>query len=589
MGETVKLPIGIESFEEIRTRGFYYVDKTGLIGELLDNWGKVNLFTRPRRFGKSLNMNMLKYFFEYGCDSTLFAGLEISGEKRKCEQYMGKFPVISVTLKGVSAGTYGTARNMLCSVIGNEALRFRFLAESDRLDEEEKERYRQLVTIGTGGEAQFIMSDDVLMDSLLTLCRLLHRHYSQKVILLIDEYDVPLDKAQQYGYYDEMVSLIRNLFSQSLKSNASLEFAVLTGCLRIAMSSAGRHMESIFSGLNNLNALSIVNIRFDEYFGFTDREVREMLKYYGLEAYHETVRTWYDGYQFGNAQVYCPWDAVNYCAELRSDGQAFPRAFWMNSSENDILRKFLQEARPGTRRELEDLVNGEGVVKRINQELTYRDLYENTDNLWSVLFSAGYLTQRERLDTDTYRLVIPNQEIRQIFIEKILEWFREEAGKDILKLNAFCMALAKGDAETAEKYFCSYLMKTISIRDTGVWKNRKENFYYEIFLGLLGHQEEWYVKSNVQSGPRGILADTWYSDILVESEEESLGIVIVVRYSEEGDPENMEKRCGEALEQIERMDYEDRLRENGIEKILKYGFACHRKKCRVKCAKKLLT
>lgn len=589
MGETVKLPIGIESFEEIRTRGFYYVDKTGLIGELLDNWGKVNLFTRPRRFGKSLNMNMLKYFFEYGCDSALFAGLEISREKRKCEQYMGKFPVISVTLKGVSAGTYGTARNMLCSVIGNEALRFRFLAESDRLDEEEKERYRQLVTIGTGGEAQFIMSDDVLMDSLLTLCRLLHRHYSQKVILLIDEYDVPLDKAQQYGYYDEMVSLIRNLFSQSLKSNASLEFAVLTGRLRIAMSSAGRHMESIFSGLNNLNALSIVNIRFDEYFGFTDREVREMLKYYGLEAYHETVRTWYDGYQFGNAQVYCPWDVVNYCAELRSDGQAFPRAFWMNSSENDILRKFLQEARPGTRRELEDLVNGEGVVKRINQELTYRDLYENTDNLWSVLFSAGYLTQRERLDTDTYRLVIPNQEIRQIFIEKILEWFREEAGKDILKLNAFCMALAKGDAETAEKYFCSYLMKTISIRDTGVWKNRKENFYYEIFLGLLGHQEEWYVKSNVQSGPRGILADTWYSDILVESEEESLGIVIVVRYSEEGDPENMEKRCGEALEQIERMDYEDRLRENGIEKILKYGFACHRKKCRVKCAKKLLT
>lgn len=564
MIQKLKLPIGIENFEDIRSEGFYYVDKTGLIKELLHNWGAVNLFTRPRRFGKSLNMSMFKHFFEYGCDSRLFEGLAISKERELCEEYMGKYPVISISLKDVGAGSYEKACSLLGSIIGNEAMRFLFLKESGRLSGEEKSQYERLVTIGTGKQPQFLMSDDVLTDSLLTLCKLLHRHYGQKAILLIDEYDVPLDKAERSGYYEEMVSLMRNLFSRVLKSNDSLQFAVLSGCLRIAK-------ESIFTGLNNLHVLSIMDVEYDEYFGFSDEEVREMLRYYGSDDKYELVRTWYDGYRFGNASVYCPWDVINYCAKLRADPNAAPRAFWANTSGNEIIRTFLGKAGPATRRELEQLMSGESICKKIRQELTYRDIYKDIDNLWSVLFTTGYLTQRGNSDGKLCQLAIPNLEIREIFTEQILEWFQEETRRDTPRLDAFCKAFPLADAETVETLFQAYLRKTISIRDTGVRKDKKENFYHGILLGLLSHREDWIVDSNAESGEG-------FSDILVEIEESGTGIVIEIKYPDDGD---LEKSCEDALTQIEEKGYAQRLIQDGMKNIVEYGIACYKKSCKV--------
>lgn len=563
MNKKVKLPVGIENFEEIRTEGFYYVDKTELIRELLDNWGKVNLFTRPRRFGKSLNMNMLQSFFEYGCNASLFEGLQISREPHYCEKYMGKFPVVSVTLKGVSAREYSTARGMLCSIIGNEAKRFGFLQSSDRLQDIDKKQYCALINVDANG--RFLMSDEVLTDSLRSLCELLHKHYGQKPILLIDEYDVPLDKAQQSGYYDEMVTLMRNLFGQALKTNKSLHFAVLTGCLRIAR-------ESIFTGLNNLKIFSITDARFASQFGFTAGDVKQLLEYYCLEEKFETICEWYDGYRFGNTEVYCPWDVINYVDLLCAEPSAAPRAFWVNTSGNDIIREFIRMATPGTRREIEVLVAGEAVTHRVRQELTYRELYNNIDNLWSVLFTTGYLTQRGAEMTDVYQLAIPNLEIRQIFVEQIQEWFREESRKDTSRLDALCAAFLQADAEAVETQFNAYLRKTISIRDTAVRKAKKENFYHGILLGLLSHREDWIVTSNAESGDG-------YSDILVEAEEESVGIVIEVKYAENG---NFEKGCRDALEQIDKMEYETELQQEGMARIIKYGIACYKKRCRVR-------
>ena len=560
-----KLPIGIEKFEEIRTEGFYYVDKTGLIRELLDNWGKVNLFTRPRRFGKSLNMSMLRCFFEYGCDSTLFDGLEIARQREYCQKYMGKFPVILITLKGVDARNYEEAAGMLRSIIGTAALRFQFLADSPRLSNEDKSLYRQLIKIDDSGKQGFSMPPEVLADSLRMLSELLRKHYGQNVILLIDEYDVPLDKAQQAGYYDEMVTLIRSLFGQALKTNDSLYFAVLTGCLRIAK-------ESIFTGLNNMNVFSTTSTQMGEYFGFTDDEVTEMLRYYGLEDNFETVKKWYDGYRFGTAQVYCPWDVINYCRDARFQPEAFPRAYWINTSGNDIIREFIRMATPGTRREIEALVAGETVTHRIRQELTYRELYDNIDNLWSVLFTTGYLAQRGAEDADVYRLAIPNLEIRQIFVEQIQEWFREESRKDTPRLDAFCSAFLRGDADAVETQLNTYLRKTISIRDTAARKTKKENFYHGMLLGLLSHREDWIVTSNTESGDG-------YSDILVEAEDQGIGIVIEVKYAEEG---KLDAACTEALEQISRLDYEDRLRQDGMDTVVQFGIACYKKRCIVR-------
>ncbi len=561
---TKKLPVGVEDFKEIRTGDYYYVDKTGLVAELIERRGKVNLFTRPRRFGKSLNISMLQYFFEYGCDPMLFNGLQIMQDKEICKKYMGKFPVVSVSLKDVDANCYKTARGLLCVIIGREATKFQFLMESDKLTSQEKARYQKLINAGKLDEPDFPMPDEVLISSLRTLTELLYKHYGEQVILLIDEYDVPLDKAQQSGYYDDMVTLIRTLFGQALKTNPNLYFAVLTGCLRIAK-------ESIFTGLNSLKVFSVTNVQYGEQFGFSDREVREMLEYYGFEKKYELIKAWYDGYHFGDMDVYCPWDVINYIDLMRVEPDASPYAFWVNTSGNEIIKKFLQKASAGTKRELEQLIAGKSVYKKINQELTYWDLYKNIDYLWSVLFTTGYLTQCKRIDGDIFELIIPNLEIRQIFIDQIMEWFQEEMGKDTPLIDAFCDAFIRGDAEAVEEQFNAYLLKTISIRDTNVRKGKKENFYHGILLGLLSHREDWWVRSNVESGDG-------FSDILVECEEKGIGIVIEVKYP---DGRDLEEECKIALKQIERMGYETKLKQDGMEKILRYGIACNRKKCKV--------
>ena len=565
--EKRKLPVGVEDFEKIRREGFYYVDKTTMIRDLLRKWGEVNLFTRPRRFGKSLNMSMLKAFFEIGCDKTLFDGLAISGEQDLCEKYMGKFPVISVSLKGVNGADYETARALLCSVIGNEAARFRFLLETDRISELEKELYRQLLVTDPNRQGMYAMADAVLMGSLKTLSMLLKEYYKTEVIILIDEYDVPLAKASERGYYESMALLIRNLFEQALKTNDSLYFAVMTGCLRVAK-------ESIFTGLNNLKLLSVTNVRFDEYFGFTDEEVRELLRYYGREDRYEAMREWYDGYRFGNVEVYCPWDVISYCDDLTDDPEAEPRDYWSNTSSNDVIRHFIEKVDHGlTRSEIEALVSGEILTKEIHEDLTYNRLYDSVDHIWSVLFATGYLTQRGKAEGKRYRLAIPNREIRNIFTEQIMTMFKEAVAKDGESLDAFCAALQKGDAREAERLFTAYLGKTISIRDTSVRKASKENFYHGILLGILGFKSGWYVRSNEESG------EGW-SDILVRLENEDTGMIIEIKYAEEG---RYAAACEQALRQIEEKDYTAKLKEEGCSLILKYAVACFRKKCRIVC------
>ena len=565
--EKRKLPVGVEDFEKIRREGFYYVDKTTMIRDLLRKWGEVNLFTRPRRFGKSLNMSMLKAFFEIGCDKTLFDGLAISGDQDLCEKYMGKFPVISVSLKGVNGADYETARALLCSVIGNEAARFRFLLETDRISELEKELYRQLLVTDPNRQGIYAMPDAVLMGSLKTLSMLLKEYYKTEVIILIDEYDVPLAKASERGYYESMALLIRNLFEQALKTNDSLYFAVMTGCLRVAK-------ESIFTGLNNLKLLSVTNVRFDEYFGFTDEEVRELLRYYGREDRYEAMREWYDGYRFGNVEVYCPWDVISYCDDLTDDPEAEPRDYWSNTSSNDVIRHFIEKVDHGlTRSEIEALVSGEILTKEIHEDLTYNRLYDSVDHIWSVLFATGYLTQRGKAEGKRYRLAIPNREIRNIFTEQIMTMFKEAVAKDGESLDAFCAALQKGDAREAERLFTAYLGKTISIRDTSVRKASKENFYHGILLGILGFKSGWYVRSNEESG------EGW-SDILVRLENEDTGMIIEIKYAEEG---RYAAACEQALRQIEEKDYTAKLKEEGCSLILKYAVACFRKKCRIVC------
>ena len=549
-----KLPIGIDSFEKIIRHNFYYVDKTEMITELLHNWGEVNLFTRPRRFGKSLNMNMLQSFLEIGCDKSLFNGLKVSREKELCEEYMGKFPVISLTLKNVEGLNFESARKSLKNTLGMEAWRLSALAESSRLTEEEKNSYKALTVVDDHGD--FKMSDATMEKALLILTVLLEKHYGKKAVLLIDEYDVPLDKAFQYGYYDEMVSLIRNMFGNVLKTNSSLFFAVLTGCLRIAK-------ESIFTGLNNFNVFSITSVQFDEFFGFTDDEVAEMLKYFGLSDYHETIREWYDGYQFGKKAVYCPWDVISYCRNLCADPDAIPEDFWSNTSSNSIVSRFIDKANKQTRDEIENLISGETVIKEIKQELTYNELDKSIENLWSILFTTGYLTQRERIDSRKLRLAIPNIEIKELFELQIREWFQEKSSEDVKKLDKLCMAFPDGDAETIEDLFNDYLWNTISIRDTAV-KGRKENFYHGVLLGLLSHMENWAVWSNIESGEG-------YCDILLEVPENRVGVVIEMKYAQE---DRMEAACTEALKQIEQRQYAARLKSDGMKNIVNYGIAC---------------
>ena len=560
-----KLPVGIENFEEFSSEDFYYVDKTLFIKELLQNWGKVNLFTRPRRFGKTLNMNMLKCFFEVGGNPALFEGLKISQEKSLCEEYMGKFPVISISLKSVDGLDFQTATAALRRVIGNEALRFKFLSESRQLAHDDKELYSGLVTVKDG---RFLMMDDILADSLKTLSQLLHKHYGQKVILLIDEYDVPLDKAFQAGYYDEMVNLIRNLLGNALKTNDSLYFAVLTGCLRISK-------ESIFTVLNNLKVHTISDVRYDEFFGFTSADVDELLRFYGLTDYKDVFRDWYDGYRFGNADVYCPWDVINYCDELLANPAAPPQNYWANTSGNDLILRLLKKADQTTKDEMEELLNGGEITKKIRQELTYRDIDDSVENVWSVLYSTGYLTGKHvaNEDADIFSLWIPNGEIRKLFSDLVQDWFREVTRSDSARINRFCAAFPTGDADTIQDMLHDYLWDSISVRDTAVRTNMKENFYHGMVLGLLRSQGTWLVKSNAETGEG-------YSDISVCTPER-IGIVIELKYANDG---NLEAACEEALKQIESKQYAEGLKRRGMKKIIKYGMAFWGKECRVMVA-----
>ena len=560
-----KLPIGIDGFEKIRTNDFYYVDKTLFIKDLLQNWGEVNLFTRPRRFGKTLNMSMLRSFFEIGSEPSVFDGLKIMQEQDLCEKYMGKFPVVSISLKSVDGLNFESASVALRTVIGDEAGRFRFLRNSDRLTADEKGAYAQLTEVGSSQGGIYTMTEKIAEASLKTLSQLLARHYGQKVILMIDEYDVPLDKAFQGGYYGEMVSLMRNLLGNALKTNESLYFAVLTGCLRISK-------ESIFTGLNNLKVHTISDVRYDEYFGFTNADVDEILTFYGLTSYKDMIRDWYDGYRFGKTDVYCPWDVINYCDELLADPAAPPKNYWANTSGNDLICRMLKNANLTTKNEVEELLNGGQITKRIKQELTYREIDDSIENVWSVLYATGYLTglHVEQEDADMFRLWIPNGEIRKLFYELVEDWFREVTRSDTSRISRFCAAFPAGDTAVIQEMLSDYLWDSISVRDTAVRRNMKENFYHGMLLGLLQNQDNWLVKSNAETGEG-------YSDISIQTQDRT-GIVIELKYADDG---NLEKACSEALKQIEEKKYAEGLKRRGTKKIIRYGIAFYEKECMV--------
>ena len=558
--EQLRLPVGIEDFAEIRRHGYYYVDKTQLIEQVLNRRNKVSLFTRPRRFGKTLNMSMLQHFFEIGTDPKFFQGLSISKNNELCEKHMGKYPVVSISLKSIHADSYAKAKAQLIKLVNREARRVQFLLDSDRLTAVDKALFSELLDRE--------MEEDTLVSSLQELTELLEIHFGQQVIVLIDEYDVPLAKANQNGYYDEMALLLRNFFENVLKTNDSLEFAVLTGCLRIAK-------ESIFTGLNNFKVYSITDTDYDETFGFVDDEVKKMLKSLNQQDHYEEVKEWYDGYRFGNTDVYCPWDVVNYCADHLTTPNATPKNYWLNTSGNEVINHFIDsvgEPQKLAKTELERLVSGNVVRKRINETITYKELYSTINNLWSTLFMTGYLTQRGSEDDGRYRLVIPNREIRNIVTDNILSLFQDEVKKDGQMANAFCQALMEGKEKEVERLLTAYMGKTISIRDTFVRKSIKENFYHGILIGILSFKTGWEVSSNRESG-------TGVSDILIEIDDSDIGIVIEVKYSD--DEDQLEKDCKEALKQIKDRDYTQKLRDAGFHKILKYGIACQIKTCKV--------
>ena len=568
MANTLKLPVGIENFEEIRKLGFYYIDKTRLIEQLLQGWGKVTLFTRPRRFGKTLNMSMLKSFFEIGTDKTLFDGLYISGNKELCDEHMGKYPVIFLSFKGVEGLTYDEAFDALVRVIGKEISRVSFLADSDKLTMLEREQYKGLTIIEDGS---FVFSKDKLISSLQLLSQLLYKHYGQKVVILIDEYDVPLDKAFQNGYYKEMVSLIRGLFGQALKTNEFLQFAVLTGCLRVSK-------ESIFTGLNNFEINSIVDIDHDEQFGFTDDEVMKLLLDYDRSERYPDAKEWYDGYHFGNADIYCPWDVINFAKKLVSDLSARPSAFWINSSGNDMVKRFVDRADQTTRDEIEKLVAGGFVEKQLRLDLTYDEIDNTIDNLWSVLFTTGYLTKIGEVkvpdsESYAYKLVIPNKEVREVFILQIQEWFKAVVTKDDDTMKLLSKAILDKDEKQIARQLNIVMGRMISILDTKAPDDMKENFYHGLLLGLLrGSNPDWLIKSNRESGDG-------FSDILIMPEDPDAGIVIEVKYAKE--MKELDEACETAMAQIKNKRYDEALRDEGRCDILAYGIAFCRKRCRV--------
>ena len=562
MTEALKLPVGIEDFAEIRQAGFYYVDKTKFIEQLLDGWGKVNLFTRPRRFGKTLNMSMLRYFFEIGADASLFDGLQIAKNKKLCEEYQGKYPVIFLSFKNVEGLTFADAQYRLAELIAGEAERFAFLAQSDKLTENEQSLYCGLTAVREG---RYALADEVLVSALQLLSKLLSKHYGQKTIILLDEYDVPLDKAFQNGYYKEMVSLIRGMLGQALKTNEFLQFAVLTGCLRVSK-------ESIFTGLNNFKVLSITDNRFDEQFGFTDAEVEQLLAAYNLTDHLEETKAWYDGYRFGDADVYCPWDVINHVDVLRSNQSAKPQAYWINTSGKALVKLFIEMADKSTRDELERLVAGEAIEKHIRLELTYDEIDSSIDNLWSVLFTTGYLTQKGVTEDGAYKLVIPNQEIREVYKLQIQEWFKKKVFADTEQLQSFWQAFAKGDSEAVELFLNRTLSNSISVFDAKGRDEERENSYHMLLVGLLAGKADWLVRSNVEAGEG-------FADIIVETDDLDAGVIVELKYAQTMTA--MEKSCAKALAQIRAKRYADYLHNNGREKVLLYGIAFCKKRCRV--------
>ena len=555
MKERLKLPIGVESFEEIRTDGFYYVDKTKLIEELLNQWGKVNLFTRPRRFGKSLNMSMLRSFFEIGAKPEWFKGLYISENTALCEAYMGKLPVVSISLKGVNGATYEEAKGYLIKVINREARRLQFLMESPKLTRFDRELFDELLRKN--------MDDETLTSSLQELSELLEKHFGEKVIVLIDEYDVPLAKANENGFYDEMALLRRNLFENVLNTTDSLKFAVLTGCLRVAK-------ESIFTGLNNFKVYPITSAAFDEYFGFTDAEVRALLHAYDLDETYETVKAWYDGYRFGKADVYCPWDVINFVDRAKDDPEAKPEASWINTSGNDLVKHFIEKASKTTKNEIKRLVDGEAIEKELRLDLTYEEIDQSIENLWSVLFTTGYLTQVERTEDGAYRLVIPNHEVREIFRLQIKEWFKRSIFSNTDRLTAFWEAFEKGDTEGIEQYLNRVLSNSISVFDTRARKEEKESSYHNLLVGILTGNADWLVKSNIEAGEG-------FADIIVETDDPDAGIVVELKYTKNFI--EMRAACQKALSQIKERRYQEYLLNDDRKDIRLYGIAFCKKRC----------
>lgn len=554
MAEWKKLPVGLENFQKIEKSGFYYVDKTKLIEQLFENWSKVNLFTRPRRFGKTLNMSMLKSFFEIGADRTLFDGLYISRNQKLCEEYMGKYPVIFLSLKGIDGLSFEAAKYRLTELIGVEAERFAFLADSEKLTENERSKYRAIIHLVNG---KYSMDEDMLVSSLQTLSQLLCRHYGQKAIILIDEYDVPLDKAFQHGYYKEMVSLIRGLFGQALKTNDDLQFAVLTGCLRVSK-------ESIFTGLNNFKVYAADDVRYDEEFGFTNEEVKKLLANYNLQEHFEKVKEWYDGYHFGDADIYCPWDVINYVDDLLSDPNVQPKSYWINSSGNDLVKRFIEQADITTKDEIEQLIAGNAVEKRIRSDLTYDEIDNSIDNIWSVLFTTGYLTRLGKADNGVYKLIIPNQEIR--------EWFNQIVANNRASIDKINQGFLEGKAETIQRELTMFLGETIRVFDTKARNEEKEIFYHDILLGILKNYPGWVVKSNRESGDG-------FADILLKPKNPDAGIIVELK--DVRSLHDLDQACERALEQIKDRRYDTELREDGRNDILAYGIAFCRKRCKV--------
>ena len=561
MDEFLKLPVGIDNFEKIRRNGFYYVDKTSLIEQLFSNWGKVNLFTRPRRFGKTLNMSMLKYFFEIGTDRSLFDGLHICANEKICSEHMGKYPVIFLSLKNAEGLNFDTAKYQMVELIAREAERFPFLAKDTNLSDRDREKYRVLTAFADG---HYQMSDDVLYGSLQTLSELLYKHFNQKTVILIDEYDVPLDKAFQHGYYREMVALIRAMFGRALKTNEALAFAVLTGCLRVSK-------ESIFTGLNNFKILSITDSRFDEQFGFTDEEVQKILTDYHLEARFSETKEWYDGYRFGNVDVYCPWDVINHIDRIKDDPNARPEAYWINTSGNDLVKRFVDKANRTTRNEIEQLIAGNAIEKMLRLDLTYDEIDNSIENLWSVLFTTGYLTQTGMTEDGAYRLVIPNREIREVFKLQIQEWFKKSIFSNTKQLTAFWKAFEEGNTDGVEMYLNRIMSNSISVFDIKTGEEKKEISYHNLLVGILTGNADWLVKSNIEAGEG-------FADIIVETEDPNAGIVVELKYTKDYD--EMEQACKAALDQINDRRYQEYLLNDGRKDITLYGIAFCKKRCK---------